>query len=269
MSAVIWALVSVGIVSLLSLGGALGLSFGLLQRHRVMMALIALAAGTLIGDAFLHLLPVAAHDGFSPGLGLWVIAGLLIMFGIEVVLRRGHSHAEHLGDEHAHDHDHGVEPFGWLNLVGDGLHNLLDGVIIAAAYLIDIQAGIATTVAVALHEIPQELGDFAVLVRSGMPVKKALALNFGSALLAFLGAAMVFALGLSVEGLEAVAVPLIAGAFVYIAAADLVPELHHHSKGKDMAVIVVALLIGLLLMAALLGLEGLLDFGDAGHGHDH
>ncbi len=267
MSAVIWALVSVGIVSLLSLGGALGLSFGLLQRHRVMMALIALAAGTLIGDAFLHLLPEAAHDGFSPSLGFWVIGGFLVMFGIEVLLRRGHSHAEHLGDEHAHDHDHGVEPFGWLNLVGDALHNLLDGVIIAAAYLIDTAAGIATTVAVALHEIPQELGDFAVLVRSGMPVKKALALNFGSAMFAFLGAAIVLGLGISAESLQLIAMPLIAGAFVYIAAADLVPELHHHSKGKDMAVIVLALLVGLLLMAALLGLEGWLNLEEAGHNH--
>lgn len=266
-SATLWALVSVGIVSLLSLAGALGLSFGLLQRHRVMMALIALAAGTLLGDAFLHLLPEAAHDGFSPTLGLWLIAGFLVMFGIEVVLLRGHSHAEHLGDDHAHDHGTEIQPFGWLNLVGDALHNLLDGVIIAAAYLIDPAAGIATTVAVALHEIPQELGDFAVLVRSGMPVKKALLLNFGSAMFGFIGAIAVLTIRFDPDALAAVALPLIAGAFVYIAAADLVPELHHHSKGKDIAVIVIALLVGLAVMAGLLGLEGALDLEHAGHDH--
>ncbi len=267
MSEVIWALASVGIVSLLSLAGAFGLSFGILQRHRVMMGLIALAAGTLLGDAFLHLLPEASHDGFGPTLGFWILAGFLIMFGIEVVLRRGHSHAEDLGQEHAHGHGE-VQPFGWLNLVGDGLHNLLDGVIIAAAYLIDIHAGIATTIAVALHEIPQELGDFAVLVRSGMPTSKALLLNFGSAMVAFVGAAAVLLAGIDPDQLAVIALPLISGAFVYIAAADLIPELHHHSKGKDIVVIVLSLLVGLLLMAALLGLESALP-GLEEAGHDH
>ena len=258
-SAILWTMISVGIISLLSLIGAFGLSFGLLQRHRVMMALIAVAAGTLLGDAFLHLLPEAAHDGFAPSLGLWLIAGFLVMFGIEVVLRRGHSHAEHLDDIHSHNHqEDAIQPFGWLNLVGDALHNLLDGVIIAAAYLIDTAAGIATTVAVALHEIPQELGDFAVLVRSGMPVKKALVLNFGSAMFAFIGAIAVLAIQFDPETLAVVALPLIAGAFVYIAAADLIPELHHHSKGRDMAIIVTALLMGLVVMWLLLGLENVL-----------
>jgi zinc and cadmium transporter len=256
MSALLWTFISVGVVSLLSLAGALGLSFGMLRRHRVMMALIALAAGTLLGDAFLHLLPEAAGDGFTTSIGLWALGGFLVMFGIEVVLRRGHSHGEHMGGDHDHDHGH-IEPFGWLNLVGDALHNLLDGVIIAAAFTIDTSAGIATTVAVALHEIPQELGDFAVLVRSGMPVKKALALNFGSALFAVIGAGAVFAFGFDGTTLGVVALPLIAGAFVYIAAADLVPELHHH-KGRDMTVIIVALVVGLLLMYALLGLEAIL-----------
>ena len=180
------------------------------------------------------------------------------------LLHRGHSHAEHL-DEHAHGH---VKPFGWVNLVGDALHNLLDGVIIAAAYLIDTAAGLATTIAVAAHEIPQELGDFAVLVRSGMPVKKALLLNFGSALFALLGAGLVLVLDLPAATLESVALPLIAGAFIYIAAADLVPELHHHSQGKDVAVIVAGLVIGLVLMGLLLDLESVL-FAGTDVSHDH
>jgi len=268
-----WTLASVAIVSIISLLGALGLSFGLLRNHRVMMFLIAAAAGTLIGDAWLHLLPEAAHDGFTPRLGWMVIAGFLAFFVLEVVLRRGHSHAELLDDAtHAHQHmaapahakkgldghTHSIQPFGWLNLVGDALHNLLDGVIIAAAYLIDTAAGVATTIAVAAHEIPQELGDFAVLVRSGMPVRTALMLNFGSALFAFLGAGIVLVAGLGAETLEAVAVPLIGGAFLYIAAADLIPELHHHTRGYDMWVIVAGLVAGLLLMGALLNLEALL-----------
>lgn len=259
-----WALASVAIISLVSLGGALGLSFGALRNHRVMMFLIAMAAGTLIGDAFLHLLPEAAHDGWTTQLGWMVIFGFLAMFAVEAILHRGHSHAEHL-DEHAHGH---VKPFGWINLVGDALHNLLDGVIIAAAYLIDTAAGVATTIAVAAHEIPQELGDFAVLVRSGMSPKKALLLNFGSALFALLGAGLVLLIDVSVASLEAVALPLIAGAFIYIAAADLVPELHHHSGRRDMAVIVAGLILGLLLMGLLLDLEGAV-FAGSDHGHAH
>lgn len=252
---------AVAAVSLLSLIGALTLSFGLLRRHRVMMFLIAMAAGTLIGDAFLHLLPEAAAGGFTARLGWMVIFGFLVMFAIEAVLHRGHSHAEHL-DEHAHGH---VKPFGWVNLVGDAIHNLLDGAIIASAFLIDTAAGIATTIAVAAHEIPQELGDFAVLVRSGMSVPKALLLNFGSALFAVLGAGAVLLMDLPANILEATALPLIAGAFLYIAAADLVPELHHHSHGRDLAIIIAGLVIGLILMGALLDLEGLLFPG----GHDH
>ncbi len=261
-SVALWALGSVLAVSLVSLIGAVGLSFGALRSHRVMMALIALAAGTLIGDSFLHLLPEAAHDGFDWKLGAYVVIGFLVMFALESFLHRGHSHAEHV-DHDAHGH---VRPFGWVNLAGDAMHNFLDGIIIASAYAIDVSAGIATTVAVLAHEIPQELGDFAVLVRSGMPVKKALLLNFGSALFALLGALIILTLDISSEHLSMIALPLIAGAFVYIAAADLVPELHHHSHGRDIAVIVAGLLVGLALMFALLGLEGLLP-AEAGHDH--
>ncbi len=266
-SPVVWTFLSVLVVSLVSLIGALSLTFGALKRHGVMMFLIAMAAGTLLGDAMLHLLPEAAEvGGFTPRIGGFVLGGFLVMFGIEVVLRRGHSHAEAIEPaEHHHDDGHGhgadsdhVQPFGWINLVGDALHNLLDGVIIAAAFLIDTSAGIATTIAVLAHEVPQELGDFAVLVRSGMSHKKALALNLASALWAVAGAVAVLAAGLDPDTLTTLALPLIAGAFVYIAAADLVPELHHHNKGRDVAVIVTGLLVGLLSMWLLLGLEDVL-----------
>ncbi len=263
-SPAVWALGSVAVVSIVSLVGALSLTFGALKRHRVMMFLIALAAGTLLGDAALHLLPEAAHEnGFTSQLGWFVLFGFLAMFGVEAILHRGHSHAEHL-DEAVHGH---IKPFGVLNLVGDALHNLLDGVIIAAAYLIDTTAGIATTIAVVAHEVPQELGDFAILVRSGMSHTKALLLNLASAGFAVLGAVVVLAVGLEPETLQSFALPLIAGAFIYIAAADLIPELHHHSKGKDVAVIVVGLLLGLLLMGLLLDLEAVLPLGEAGHNH--
>lgn len=267
-----WTFASVLIVSALSLIGALALTSRTLNRHGVLMALVALAAGTLLGDTFFHILPeAAAEHGFTAKAAAILLAGFVAMFLFEVALRRQHAHVEHADIGHAEQHGHAdlesVQPFGWLNLVGDAVHNLLDGVIIAAAYLVDIPLGIATTVAVIAHEIPQELGDFAVLLRAGMAPARALALNLGSALIAVVGATLVLVLPIPVESLEAVALPLIAGAFLYIAAADLVPELHHHSRGKDAFIILTALLAGIIVMAALLGLEGALFPAEAGHDH--
>ncbi len=263
-----WTLGSVLLVSLISLVGAIGLANSRLFNHRTMMFLVALAAGTLIGDAFLHLLPEITHGReFTPRIGWGVIGGFVAMFLLEAGLRLQHSHVEAVDTQHhGHEHEHAaaIAPFGWLNLIGDGVHNLLDGIVIAAAYLIDIHVGIATTIAVAAHEIPQELGDFAVLVRSGMAPAKALMLNMASALLAVIGAGAVLALGLSAEAIQAFAIPLVIGAFIYIAAADLVPELHHHSKGREAIIIMVGFLAGLLLMGLLLDLEGILPTG-----HDH
>ncbi len=266
-SAIAWTLGSVLVVSLISLVGALGLANSRLLTHRTMMFLVALAAGTLIGDAFLHLLPEAtAGRPFTPVLGWSIIAGFVAMFLLEGGLRLQHSHVEAVDAEHhGHEHEAAIAPFGWLNLIGDGVHNLLDGIVIAAAYLIDIHVGIATTIAVAVHEIPQELGDFAVLVRSGMAPAKALLLNLASALLAVLGAGAVLVAGLSPEAIEAVAIPLVVGAFIYIAAADLVPELHHHSKGREAIIILAGFILGLLIMGWLLDLEGLLP---TAHAHE-
>ncbi len=268
--ALVQTYVAVAIVSLLSLIGALALSFRALNRHGVMLGLVAVAAGTLLGDVFLHILPeaVSASDGFTARLGTLALAGFIIMFVLEVALRWRHSHAEHVDNPH-HPHSPAldVQPFGWLNLVGDALHNLLDGVVIAAAFLVDVGLGWATAVAVAIHEIPQELGDFAVLVRSGMAAKRALLLNLGSALFAVVGASAVLALDLSVHTLETIALPLIAGAFVYIAAADLVPELHHHSKGADAVLILMAFLVGVAIMVGLLSAEEVLFASEAGHDH--
>ncbi len=254
-------------VSLLSLVGALSLATNVLRRHGVMLALVALAAGTLMGDSILHLLPEAVelHGSFGTSVSALVLVGFVLLFVLEVVLRWGHSHAEHMDDPH-HGHEH-VEPFGWLNLVGDLVHNLLDGVIIATSFIVSPALGIATTIAVAIHEIPQELGDFAVLVRSGMRPRRALMWNLASALTAVLGALFVFVAPWSTHSIELVGVPLIAGAFLYIAAADLIPELHHHSRGREALLIMAAFVVGLGIMWGLLGLEGVLP-GGGGHA-DH
>lgn len=271
MDASTWAysLAAVAIVSLISLvGAAMGLR--LLSRHSVVLTLVAVAAGALLGDSILHLLPEASElwDGFGVPLGALVIAGFVLFFLLETVLRYGHAHGEHGADNpHAHNgaHGHGlagaehgphrVAAFGWTNLAGDGLHNFIDGVIIAAAFAHDAWLGLATTVAVALHEIPQELGDFAVLLKAGVPPRKALLYNLASALIAFVGAILFLLLAFETEALEKYALPITAGGFLYIAAADLIPELHHHTGDRHSGLILTGFLGGLGLMFALLGLE--------------
>ena len=281
------------IVSAISLVGVLAFILPAIRRHGVLLVLVAFAAGTLLGDSFFHLLPHAVeHEGGFPlEMSFLILAGFLGFFFLEGVLRWGHAHGEeahpHLPHEHARsapgmspvtglekpkavvrraeppaeaaapliEEPKKVAPFAWTNLVGDGLHNFVDGALIATSFYVSPSVGIATTVAVAAHEIPQELGDFAVLLRSGMKAKVALLYNLGSALLALLGGLLVIALSFDAETIERFAIPLIAGGFLYIAAADLVPELHHHTEGKFVPVVLLAITAGMALMYGLTFLE--------------
>jgi zinc and cadmium transporter len=248
-------------VSVVSLVGSLAISHPGLRGHRFLLVLVAAAAGTLVGDAFFHLLPEATPSWEAKGLdrmGLWIVGGFLVLFALEISLRSRHAHVEMVDEAthlHAHDGDGKVAPYAWTNLIGDGLHNFLDGAVIATAFLADVPLGVATTIAVVVHEVPQELGDFAVLLRAGLPVHRALALNFASALLAVVGALVVLVLPIKAETLESIGLPLITGAFLYIAAADLIPELHHHSRGRDAVLILACFLVGLGLMYGVLLLE--------------
>lgn len=296
-----WSLAAVLLVSAVSLVG-LAAGARVLTRHLVILFLVAMAAGSLLGDSLLHLLPESAElwGEFSAEVSFLVIFGFLAFFILESALRWRHAHAEALeGDAalsgghgntgpvptvggavhaaatagattsahthgHGHDHSHGhghppttrrTAPYAWLNLAGDAVHNFLDGIVIAASFLVSIPVGIATTVAVALHEIPQELGDYAILVRAGIKPKRALLYNFGTALTAVLGAALVLLLPIDTETIERFALPLTAGGFLYIAAADLVPELHHHSGDRHAILIVAGIAVGVAAMSGLLLLE--------------
>ncbi len=260
-------LLAVALVSAVSLVGALALLLPGLRSHRFLLALVAVAAGTLVGDAFFHILPesVESWTGKVDTMGLVAVGGFLLFFALEVVLRSRHAHLERVDEaEHLHEHAHHdahardtpIAPYAWMNLVGDAVHNFLDGAVIATAFLVDLPLGVATTIAVVVHEVPQELGDFAVLLRAGMRPRKALLFNFGSAVLAALGAVLVLSLPVDASQIELYGLPLVAGAFLYIAAADLVPELHHHSKGRDAALILVGFIVGLAIMYGILALEG-------------
>lgn len=266
----LWILGSVFVVSLISVIGAL---FLVAKADRVrgwLPYLVALAAGALLGDTFLHLLPeaVAYSGGFTTSLAWGVLGGLLGFFLFESLIH-WHHHGE---DVHEHGPD-GVHSLGWMNLLGDFLHNILDGMLIAAAWQVDHAAGIATTVAVLLHEVPQEFGDFGVLVHAGFTPRKALLMNLLTGCSAFLGAGIV----LLVDGplnLQEVLLPVAAGGFIYIACADLVPELRSRMKGKRLVGTLAALAVGLLLMVLVHEIvpheHGPADGSGGGHhGHSH
>jgi zinc and cadmium transporter len=216
-----WAatLLSVLGVSALPLGGFLLLARGEERVERALQPLVAFAVGALLAGAFLHLIPEAIERlGSGPPVFLGVLGGFIGFFVLEKFLWRGHVHEPRARAR-------GGPPLATLNLVGDGLHNLIDGMVIAAAYVADPALGLTTTLAVVAHEIPQELGDFAVLVYGGMPVRRAIGFNFLSGLVAVAGALLVLAAG-NALGAPAALLPVAAGGFIYVAAADLVPELH-------------------------------------------
>jgi zinc and cadmium transporter len=218
------SLLSVLGVSLVSLLGLLTLSADEARLRRLAGALMSFAVGALLGDAFIHLIPeifAAAEPTLRPS--LLVLGGMLLFFVVEKLLRRHH------GTLHVHhqDRESGRAELAAINLFGDGVHNFIDGVLIAASYLSSPTLGAATTVAVLLHEIPQEFGDFGVLVHSGLSVRKALLLNLGSASVAILGASVTLMLGaVAGRAITDALLPVAAGGFVYIATADLIPELH-------------------------------------------
>ncbi len=215
-------LISVFLVSLVSFIGVVTLYMRPKLLDKVLFGLVSFAAGALLGAAFLDLLPEALEQTGGP-IFVYALIGVIVFYMIETFLYWYHCH---YGHHHHHAAHHKVHPFAWLNLIGDAIHNFVDGMIIAAAYIVNVPIGIATTIAVVLHEIPQELGDFGILVFGGLSRKKALLFNFLSALTSVLGALAVYYFSMIFNNVSQFLVPFAAGGFIYIASADLLPELH-------------------------------------------
>ena len=219
----LYSLLSVGAISLLSLVGVFTLSIRVEKLKHFMVYMISFSAGALLGDAFLHLLPeLVSEIGFSPRIGLYILCGIAFSFIIEKIIHWRHCHHP-ITSDHKH-------PFAWMNLIGDGVHNFIDGLIIGAAFLVDLNLGFATALAVILHEIPQEIGDFGVLIAGGFSRKKAMLLNLATAMAALFGTVLVLTIGSKTEDLTHFLIPFAIGGFIYIAAADLIPELHKETK---------------------------------------
>jgi len=244
----IYSIVSVLIVSLISLVGVFTLSLKYEKLKKVLIYLVSFAAGALLAGAFLHLLPeLIEKHGFSLNISALILGGMVLFFVLEKIISWHHYHMP-MGKGHEH-------PVSFMILIGDGLHNFLDGLIIGASYIISIPAGIATTFAVALHEIPQEIGDFGVLLHGGFTKFKALAFNFLSALTAFVGVIVALILTDYIENIEFFILPIAIGGFIYIAGSDLIPELNRHPKLKSSIFQLLAFVAGILIMASLLLLE--------------
>ncbi|MFH1126200.1 MAG: ZIP family metal transporter [Candidatus Altiarchaeota archaeon] len=230
-------------MSLLSLVGVISLSLDRGRLNKLLNILIAFASGSMLAAAFFDLIPEASNAIGNRAFTM-VLLGIVLFFMVEKFI-----HWHHCGKEECE-----VKPVGYLNLLGDGVHNFIDGVVIAAAYLASMKLGLVTTVVIALHEIPQEFGDFAVLLHAGFKVKKALVYNFLSAATAILGGLVGFMFLSEIESMIPLFLGLAAGGFIYISTADLMPELHKENERAKMVEHTAALLAGVLLIYVMLSI---------------
>jgi zinc and cadmium transporter len=235
-----WIVGSGLLMSAIALVGSLTLVLSEAALRRLTLPLVALAAGSLLGGAIFHMLPVAVEVmGATPSIWTSLVAGFVVFFALEQFLHWHHCHQP----QHAHR-----RPLGYLVLVADALHNLLGGLAVGAAFVTDLRVGVTTWVAAAAHEVPQELGDFGALIHSGWSRRTALAFNFLSALTFLIGSLLAYFAARRVE--VAVLVPFAAGNFIYIAAADLVPEINKHEDWRINLLHFLSFTAGLALLYA-------------------
>ncbi|MCH7541462.1 ZIP family metal transporter [Patescibacteria group bacterium] len=210
--------------SVVSLAGGIALLYKEQLAIKISHFLASFAAGTLLGTAFFDLLPESLEESGNTNIFFWALLGMLVFFLLERMIHWVHHHnKEHKQDE--------VEATVPLIILGDSVHNFIDGMIIAATFLVSIPLGIITTFAVASHEIPQEIGDFGILLNKGMRRKEVIIFNLLSAATAMVGALLIFFVGERVVTILPALLALTAGFFIYIAASDLIPEIHHKNAG--------------------------------------
>lgn len=228
-------------VSVVSLVGIF-FFFGRKNADENLFLIVPFSAGAMLASAFFNLLPEAIEEyGFSEGILQMTVLGIVVFFVIEKFIHWHHHHKE----IHLH-------PMTYLNLVGDAIHNFVDGITIAVSFMVSFPVGVATTIAIIAHEVPQELGDFGLLVYGGFSKRRALFANFITALFAVGGAIMGYFLSFSMHGLEPLLLGFAAGSFIYIASADIVPEMH---KEKDLKKSFVQIILFLLGIGLILGIK--------------
>ncbi|MDP3991020.1 MAG: ZIP family metal transporter [Candidatus Nealsonbacteria bacterium] len=240
MNTLFYIIIATFFISLLSFVGALILFLKEKILNKIILILVAFSSGALIGGAFLHLIPESLEQaGTNLNVFLFVILGFCAFFILESLIHWHHHHAK----KHP-----GIMPFSYLILVSDTVHNFIDGLIIAAAFVVSLPVGLVTTLVIVLHEIPQELGDFAVLVYGGVRKSRALLLNFISALSAVLGGVVGFFFAAEIGKSAIYLLPFAAGTFIYIAASDLIPEIKQKAPPGKAVIHFFVFLLGVAFM---------------------
>jgi len=237
-------ILSTFVVSLLSLIGIIFLSLKENLLNKILLILVSFSAGALIGGTFFHLIPEAIEKSIEKNIPfstifLFLILGFCIFFILEEFLSWHHHHTQ----KHPE-----IKSFSYLILISDGIHNFIDGLIIAGSFIVSIPLGLTTTLVIIFHEIPQEIGDFGVLIYSGFKKSKALFLNFLSALCAILGGIIGFLLFEKIENFFIFLLPFAAGGFIYIATSDLIPEIKTENKINKKIIHFLIFISGILLM---------------------
>lgn len=242
-------------VSLVSFSGLFVLWMDLERLQAVVPYLVALAVGVLLGDAFIHLIPDAvARSGSVSAVCMTVLLGVFAFFLLEKLVRWRHDHriAPAAAD---------IRPLARMNLVGDAIHNFVDGILIAGSFLVDPVLGFTTTFAIVAHEIPQELGDVGALVYGGYPPRQAVLYNFYCSLTVLAGVLFTVALGQIAQASLIYLLPVAAGGFIYIAASDLIPALHERSTLANLVGQAGSFGLGIGFMQGVVVVESLLVSG--------
>ncbi len=237
--------IATAIIGIISLSGIL-IIFSGRQKENRLKPIISLAAGSLLAVVFLDLLPETIEESiFDPHLIFGtVLASILFFFLFERVLHWHHCQCE------THEQPCGEvkKNLVYFNILGDSIHNLVDGFLVASAFMLDFHSGIFVTLAVIMHEIPQEISDFGVLLYAGLSKAKALFYNFMTALVAVFGAVIFYFFGSQFEYIIPLMAALAAGNFIYLATADLIPELHHEKNPKKVVIHSIWLIVGIFLI---------------------
>ncbi|MFA5749979.1 MAG: ZIP family metal transporter [Candidatus Shapirobacteria bacterium] len=249
MSPFIASLLATLIVSLISLLGILFIFLKSKVLSKITLFFVSFAIGGLLGDAFIHLIPESYEQfGFKIIPSILILGGIILFFILEKILRWHHCHQPEV-----HQHSSHVVT---LNLIGDGVHNFIDGALIAASFNINLFVGITTSIAVILHEIPQEIGDFGILIHHGLSNTRALIYNFLSGIISIFGVFFVFIIGSNFTNFSKFLIPITAGGFIYLAATDLIPELHRHDPPISHSLFqLLFIILGIALMSLLVFLE--------------
>jgi zinc and cadmium transporter len=240
-----------------SVGSLIG-GIALLSREKFALKishfLASFAAGVLLGTAFFDLLPEASHEAEGKNIDIyfWTLLGIVLFFFIERFIHWFHHHDESLDHQHAHESTteqrHETKSTIPLIIIGDTIHNFLDGIVIAATFMISIPLGIVTTLAVAAHEIPQEIGDFGLMLHKGLSKKRIILVNVLSALASLVAAIMTYMLGDILGSYIAVFLALTAGFFIYIASSDLIPEIHYEKRKPHAIAESILLVVGIAVV---------------------